>query len=79
VGGITDAQGRDHTVAGQWSGSRWAILSTRDFPGKDASLASVSCPSATFCLAVGEEYHASRTWPLVERWNGSTWAIEPAP
>ncbi len=53
VEGITDAQDRGHTVAGRWSGSGWAILPTRDFPGKDASLASVSCPSATFCLTVG--------------------------
>jgi len=43
VGGITDAQDRGHTVAGRWSGSGWAILPTRDFPGQDASLASVSC------------------------------------
>ena len=45
-----------------------------------AVLSSVSCPSARACVAVGYEVDAANTpVALVERWNGTRWAIEPTP
>jgi len=38
-------------------------------------LASVSCPTATSCFAVG----ASGDRPLIEHWNGSTWSVVRSP
>ena len=43
-----------------------------------ASLRSVSCPAARLCIAVGTSGPAFDPGAaLVERWNGSAWAIEP--
>ena len=39
-------------------------------------LSSVSCASATSCTAVGV---ALNNLPLAERWNGTSWNIEPTP
>ena len=39
----------------------------------------MSCPSATACTAAGFTETGSTTKTLAELWNGSTWAIQPAP
>src|SRR5205085_8320541 len=41
----------------------------------------VSCTSASHCLAVGHSVSSdfTRELPLVERWNGTHWTIQPAP
>jgi hypothetical protein len=39
---------------------------------------SVSCPSATMCLAVGSNSSGHNT-ALAERWNGKKWRLEPLP
>lgn len=61
----------------RWDGTRWSLQPT-PIRATDASLASVSCTSATACTAVGSEYrppsYGSST--LVERWNGSHWSRE---
>ena len=49
--------------------------------GSKSSLRSVSCSSTTACTAVGSYYvESEKTYrPLVERWNGTTWALQTAP
>lgn len=79
VGGFTDGQDRWHTAAVRWNGSHWTHLPAGEFPGKDADLSNLDCPSPTFCLAVGTTYTDTKTWPLVEKWNGVTWATQAAP
>lgn len=77
VGSYTDSTGVNWAFAEAWNGSTWAVA---DPPvptgGTNAALNGVSCPSATFCMAVGS-YLTSRLRPvpLVERWNGSSWRI----
>ena len=44
-----------------------------------ATLNGVSCPSTTSCFAVGEYAYLGAYKTLVERWNGSSWAIVPSP
>jgi hypothetical protein len=45
-----------------------------------AVLSSVSCPSPRACIAAGYEVDAAGApVPLVERWNGTRWAIQPSP
>ncbi|HEX5525622.1 MAG TPA: S8 family serine peptidase [Solirubrobacterales bacterium] len=61
----------------RWSGTSWA-LQTAPSPGEGTAseaMLSVSCGSASFCLAVGKA--ASK--PFAERWNGSEWTIQYAP
>jgi subtilisin family serine protease/streptogramin lyase len=75
-------------LAYRWDGSEWETL---DVPvpsevagGKWSTFEDVSCPSAAFCIAVGEnvEEHAFEeegTTPLIERWDGEKWSILSAP
>jgi hypothetical protein len=39
----------------------------------------VSCTSRSACTAVGASPHGTPRKTLVERWNGSSWQIQPAP
>lgn len=73
--------GRSLTAAEHWNGTRWAIQHTPNPPSTnpdnaDASLNSVSCPSATTCVAVGRSDSGGA---LAELWNGKTWAIQHLP
>jgi hypothetical protein len=76
--GAYTANGSCAGVAETWNGSTWAVQST--VPGgcgrspcrnvqNNCSLVSISCPSATGCMAVGGG--------VSEFWNGTTWASEP--
>ena len=72
VGYMQTPQGQ-LTLAEHWD------QSTPNRPGVDNSLSGVSCPSATECVAVGwsTNARAMTTTLLVERWNGTSWSIEP--
>jgi hypothetical protein len=77
------------TLVERWNGSRWAIQPTPNPLGaKHSVLNGVSCTSASDCTAVGDySYNYTETgglpggtaYVLVERWNGTTWSIEPTP
>jgi hypothetical protein len=81
VGDYSDqADTTDTTVAEQWNGATWTVLTTPS-PAKFSILGSVSCPSAGHCIAVGGS-SATATGavsPLTEVWNGSTWTVVTAP
>jgi hypothetical protein len=64
----------------------WRLSQIPLLPGpKDstAELQSVSCPTSSFCIAVGTRQYtdpkasAYSELPLVERFNGSRWTMEP--
>jgi hypothetical protein len=65
------------TLAESWNGSKWAAQTMPAVSGATyASLAHVSCPSATDCWAAGESISSSGTTsPLLESWNGSAWKV----
>jgi hypothetical protein len=63
-------------VAEEWNGSTWTTLPT---PAAFPSLDSVSCSSATACMAVGDNGAGSSNTPVAEQWNGSTWTAETIP
>ena len=67
-------------IAEHWDGSRWTIrrLPVPPVPPGEEPLvlpASVSCTSVAACVTVGSSHGAT----LAERWNGTTWTIQPAP
>ena len=66
-------------LAESWNGTAWKILPNPKTPGIEASVNSISCSSASACTAVGS-YLASGgvTGALVERWNGTRWAVQPS-
>src|SRR5580704_1910698 len=75
VGDDINAAGTtDATVAAQWNGTAWTILSTPS-PATISALYSVSCTSATFCSAVGggTPTPAGKVSPVAATWNGGTW------
>jgi hypothetical protein len=66
------------TLAERWNGTRWSIQPAPN-PAPGGLLAAVSCTSASACTAAGNlngTAHAGST-TLVERWNGTKWAIQP--
>lgn len=71
-------------LAETWNGSSWAFSSpVSPKKWKLSVLGSISCVSASDCEAVGRSETVSATTtteaPLVERWDGSEWSLQPAP
>jgi hypothetical protein len=69
------------TVAEGWDGSEWAAEATPDPVGADeSSLTGVSCPSPSFCTAVGYQQTASGSrLPVAESWSNGVWTLQPVP
>lgn len=78
VGAYTSASGY-RALAERWNGSSWKIQPTPSPADTEDSLLllGVSCTSATSCTAVGEHLTSSGSLPLAERWNGTSWEIQP--
>ncbi len=91
VGGYDGPSGVLYTVseyllAERWDGSHWeAVPAAEPKPGTQVGkiFNDVSCTSSTSCTAVGyykeEEEGQAKRFPLIERWNGSDWAVQAAP
>jgi len=81
VGDYSDQAGdSDTTLAAQWNGTTWTVVTTPS-PAAFSTLVSVSCPSASHCIAVGASSPTASgaISPLTEVWNGSTWTVASAP
>ncbi len=67
------------TLAEHWNGTSWALQATPDAASASASvLTSVSCSAPDACTAVGYHFASGNpVAPLAERWNGTSWAIQP--
>ena len=69
--------GTQQALAESWNGSTWTVMPTPDVGTGANQLASVTCTSATACVAVGSASGVGQT--LVETWNGTTWSVVPSP
>jgi hypothetical protein len=58
------------TLAEEWNGDAWKIVSTPSCSGTSCYFTALSCASATNCMVVGGGT------PYL--WNGTTWKSEPA-
>src|SRR5215469_5786542 len=68
-----------HTLTESWNGSAWSILKSPN-QGIISSLTSVSCTSASTCMAVGSYYTLSGHYrALIESWNGTSWSVSGSP
>jgi len=68
------------TLAERWNGTRWRVQPTPNPPGgQNIFLASVACPTSSACTAFGLNLTGSGPFTLAERWNGTTWSIQPTP
>jgi hypothetical protein len=73
--GVAVGQG----AAAEASPSTWSLTPSPN-KGTVDELGSVSCIGSTDCFAVGYHHNArgvSET--LIERWNGTSWAVDPSP
>lgn len=64
----------------RWNGKKWSIHAAPAPGGTSSELLGVSCPSKMVCFAVGDwtsQNGNGPTDPLLERWNGSKWSIQP--
>lgn len=60
---------QDSALAELWNGAKWTTQKTPDLPsGNDSQLNSVSCTSASACMAGGTG--------MAERWNGKKWTLQ---
>jgi hypothetical protein len=60
--------------------SAWAVQPTPNLLIRDGSLAAVSCPSPTACVAVGSTVNRTGTKvTLAEAWNGRAWSVLSTP
>jgi len=71
------AGGKHVTLAERWNGTAWSVQSTPTNEGDDSNLVSVSCASASECVAGGVYLPtAGKKVALAELWNGKEWKIE---
>ena len=76
VGSNYTSSNTDGPMAELWNGSDWTLMDTRAVSGSSGTpnfpafeFASVSCPSATFCVAVGTKATAIGYQPEVDSWG----------
>jgi hypothetical protein len=69
-----------------WNGATWSVVAAALPNGSASIFNAVSCTSPTNCVAVGSSYTAlpsgngfGPSTPLIEQWNGTTWAIVSGP
>jgi hypothetical protein len=76
VGFSTDGSGNQTLLAESWNGSTWTTDSTPDPTGATTvEFNTVSCTSASACVAVG--YYLSPSYTvLAEIWNGTSWTLD---
>src|ERR1019366_2474209 len=72
VGNYTTSGGQAQTLTEKWNGSSWSIVSSPNTSTTQANvLSGVGCPSASFCLAVGDYTNSGgQAQTLTEKWNG---------
>jgi hypothetical protein len=75
VGHYLDSKSVMQTLVESWNGSTWSIVASPNEGTLGSSLDSISCTSASACMAVGSYTTAGSAQPLIESWNGKTWSI----
>ena len=58
---------------------RWSIVPSPNTVSQENYLADVTCASASDCWAVGRYWNGSVYQTLIERWDGTSWAIVASP
>ncbi|HEV2361998.1 MAG TPA: sialidase family protein, partial [Acidimicrobiales bacterium] len=75
VGYDSPTSGATVPLAEHWNGAKWSVVTLPGPAGATfTGLFSVSCPSATLCMAVGSSSSPTSSSNLAEMWNGKTWA-----
>ncbi len=67
------------TLVERWNGQVWSIVASPNSGSGSNSLNSVSCVSASSCVAVGSYYSGAANRTLVLSWNGTSWTRVTSP
>ena len=63
-----------------WNGSVWSTRTAQNAPSSTTNyMNSVSCLSASDCIAVGDASVSGIFQPVVQRWNGTSWTLHTSP
>jgi hypothetical protein len=78
VGNYSQFNQAQGLIAEQWNGRTWTVQKPPLPAGSAFILNDVSCWAAPACIAVGTSYNSSSTAQasIVERWNGTSWALQ---
>ena len=67
------------TLIEEWNGTSWSIATSPNTSTTQSNeLNSVSCTSASFCMAAGY-YDGTYYQTLIEEWDGTSWSIATSP
>jgi hypothetical protein len=77
--GLVGAEGVGQGNAETWNGHSWSVVKPPSDPGGNVILNGVSCVSASFCVAVGEDQNATTGTgtSVADVWDGQLWTSEP--
>jgi hypothetical protein len=78
---VGSQSGYSQPVAYHWNGTAWSLVSTPAVgsPGNNLFYRVTALDSGRVWAVGYTSGSASGPQPLVERWNGSTWSVEPTP
>src|SRR6267378_4518560 len=81
---IVGAYNINRTLIERWDGTSWAIVNSANTSALDNYLDGVTCASASDCWAVGYYFTGNAVQNgvyqnLIERWDGTSWAIVNSP
>ncbi len=81
VGYQNGGGGGGNLLAERWDGTKWTSQSLPIPSGEPyGEFYGVSCTSVSACTAVGSAFDGQGTGiTLAERWNGTSWTIQPTP
>jgi hypothetical protein len=80
VGNYYTSSGKLRTLVERMSGTSWSVIPGASPKGAVTSrLDGVSCPTASFCAAVGTWSNGTAQLTLVAHWNGKAWAVAASP
>jgi hypothetical protein len=74
--GFATINSTDQTLTEHWNGNAWSIVTSANTDSARTNyLLSISCLSASECWAVGRANNGAADQTLVERWDGTAWAL----
>ena len=79
VGGQTAYGGANTDLIEMWDGTNWTVSPSPDPGTYHDGLTAVSCASASFCVAVGNEGSTGFYDTLIVEWDGTSWFLLPSP
>ena len=79
--GYYDSGNNHQTLIDRWDGTSWAVVSSPNTSATQSNyLKAVTCVSgAADCWAVGYFINGNIDQTLIERWDGTSWAIVSSP